>query len=169
MVALFQNPINSTNEIGSLFLLFSRLIEKKLNKKSYSEKLELTNTIIENTHEAIWIADIQAPIIDVNKVFSKIIGYQIVEVRGKTPKLLQSGHHDNNVYQSMWNNLNIKGHWQGGIRNKRKSSEMFPKWLSISAIHNKKHQVAHYVSFLSDITEQNEDKIKSNVNATLIC
>ena len=160
LVALFQEPINNTNEIETLFLLFSGLIEKELHKKSYSEKLELTNTIIENTHEAILIADAQTHIINVNKAFSQITGYQIGEVIGKTPKLLQSGHHDKNFYQSMWNNLNSKGHWQGEVWNKRKSGEIYPEWLSISAIYNKKHQVTHYVSFFSDITEQNKNKNK---------
>jgi len=160
LVSLFKEPIANTNEIETLFLLFSGLIEKELHKKSYSEKLELTNIIIENSHEAILIADAQNNIIHTNKAFSNITGYQLDEVLGKAPKLLQSGHHDNNFYNNMWSDLNNKGHWQGEIWNKRKNGEIYPEWLSISTIHNKEHEVTHYVSFFSDITEQNKDKNK---------
>ncbi len=160
LVSLFQEPISNTNEIETLFLLFSGLIEKELHKKSYSEKLELTNIIIENSHEAILIADAHNHIIHTNKAFSNITGYHLDDVLGKTPKLLQSGHHDNNFYDNMWSNLNNKGHWQGEIWNKRKNGEIYPEWLSISTISNKAHEITNYVSFFSDITEQNKDKNK---------
>jgi len=160
LVSLFQEPISNTNEIETLFLLFSGLIEKELHKKIYSKKLELTNTIIENSHEAILISDENNKIIHTNKAFTHITGYHFDAVLGKTPKLLQSGHHDNNFYSNMWSNLNNKGHWQGEIWNKRKNGEIYPEWLSISTIYNKKHEVTHYVSFFSDITEQNKNKNK---------
>jgi diguanylate cyclase (GGDEF)-like protein/PAS domain S-box-containing protein len=160
LVALFQEPISNTNEIETLFLLFSGLIERELHKKSYSEKLELTNTIIENSHEAILITDAHTHIIHTNKAFSKITGYQLDEVIGKTPKFFQSGHHDKSFYQKMWSQLKRRGHWQGEIWNKRKSGEIYPEWLSISTIYNKVNQVTHYVSFFSDITQQNKDKSK---------
>jgi len=160
LVSLFQEPIYNTNEIETLFLLFSGLIEKELHKKIYSEKLELTNNIIENSHEAILIADENNKIIHTNRAFNNITGYHFDDVLGKTPKLLQSGHHDNNFYNDMWSNLNNKGHWQGEIWNKRKNGEIYPEWLSISTIYNKKHEVTHYVSFFSDITEQNKNKNK---------
>jgi diguanylate cyclase (GGDEF)-like protein/PAS domain S-box-containing protein len=160
LVALFQEPISNTNEIETLFLLFSGLIERELHKKSYSEKLELTNTIIENSHEAILITDAHTRIIHTNKAFSKITGYHIDEVIGETPKFFQSGHHDKNFYQKMWSQLKRRGHWQGEIWNKRKSGEIYPEWLSISTIYNKVNQETHYVSFFSDITQQNKDKSK---------
>jgi len=160
LVALFQDPIPNTNEIETLFLLFSGLIEKELHKKAYSEQLELTNIIIENSHEAILISDANTKIIHANKAFTEITGYQRNEVIGKTSKLLSSGHHDNNYYQKMWNDLNSKGHWLGEIWNKRKSGEIYPEWLSISAIYDKNNQLSHYVSFFSDITEQNKAKNK---------
>ncbi|MFT6900771.1 MAG: PAS domain S-box-containing protein [Colwellia sp.] len=159
LVALFQEPISNTNEIETLFLLFSGLIERELHKKSYSEKLELTNTIIENSHEAILITDAHSHIIHTNNAFSKITGYQLDEVIGKTPKFFQSGHHDKNFYLKMWSQLKRRGHWQGEIWNKRKSGEIYPEWLSISTIYNKVNQVTHYVSFFQIL--RNKIKIKA--------
>lgn len=160
LVALFQEPIYNTNEIETLFLLFSGLIEKELHKKNYSEKLELTNTIIENSHEAILITNAQNQILYTNKAFSEITGYDKSEVIDKNPKILKSNHHDDVFYQHMWHDLDIKKNWQGEIWNKRKNGEIYPEWLSISAIYDQQHNLSHYVSFFSDITERNKDKKK---------
>jgi len=160
LVALFQEPIYNTNEIETLFLLFSGLIEKELHKKNYSEKLELTNIIIENSHEAILITNAQNQILYTNKAFSEITGYDKSEVIDKTPKILKSNHHDDVFYQHMWHDLDIKKNWQGEIWNKRKNGEIYPEWLSISAIYDLQHNLSHYVSFFSDITERNKDKKK---------
>jgi diguanylate cyclase (GGDEF)-like protein/PAS domain S-box-containing protein len=160
LVALFQEPIYNTNEIETLFLLFSGLIEKELHKKNYSEKLELTNTIIENSHEAILITNAQNQILYTNKAFSEITGYDKSEVIDKNPKILKSNHHDDVFYQHMWHDLDIKNNWQGEIWNKRKNGEIYPEWLSISAIYDLQHNLSHYVSFFSDITERNKDKKK---------
>lgn len=160
LVTLFQEPIYNTNEIETLFLLFSGLIEKELHKKTYSEKLELTNTIIENSHEAILISDKKNRILYVNKAFTEITGYSKSDAVGNQPNLLQSGHHNNTFYQNMWQTLNTKGHWQGELWNKRKNNEIYPEWLSISAIYDQDNQLSHYVSFFSDITEINKDKNK---------
>jgi two-component system CheB/CheR fusion protein len=160
LVALFQEPIPNTNEIETLFLLFSGLIEKELHKKAYSEQLELTNIIIENSHEAILISDANTKVIHVNKAFCEITGYQKHEVIGKTPQLLSSGHHSSSYYEQMWDDLSSKGHWLGEIWNKRKNGEIYPEWLSISAIFDKHNKLSHYVSFFSDITEQNKARNK---------
>jgi diguanylate cyclase (GGDEF)-like protein/PAS domain S-box-containing protein len=160
LVALFQETINNTNEIETLFLLFSGLIEKELHKKNYSEQLELTNIIIENSHEAILITDAHRQILYTNNAFSLITGYDKNDVIGKNPKLLKSNHHDEIFYQQMWQDLNTKKHWQGEIWNSRKNGEIYPEWLSISAIYDQQDNLSHYVSFFSDITEKNKDKIK---------
>lgn len=160
LVALFKEPITNTNEVETLFLLFSGLIEKELHKKTYSEQLELTNIIIENSHEAIIISDENNLIIHANKAFSEITGYQNHEVIGKNSKILSSGHHDENYYKKMWSALTSKGHWQGEIWNKRKNGEIYPQWLSISVIFDQKNKISHYVAFFTDITEQNKAKNK---------
>ena len=160
LISLFQEEISNCNEVETLFLLFSGLIEKELHKKSYLQRLELSNAVIESSHEAILICDNNNNIVHTNKAFNDITGYSAAEVLGKTPNILSSGHHDDNFYHQMWQTLNQQGHWQGEIWNKRKNGESFLEWLSISAIYNAQQKVEHYVASFSDITEYNNSKKK---------
>jgi two-component system CheB/CheR fusion protein len=160
LVSLYTTPIKNSKEIENLFLLFSGLIEKELHKKYYSQELELTNTIIENSQEAIIICDDQTDIIHVNQAFSDITGFSKDEVLGKKPNLLNSGVHDSEFYQEMWRTLKEKKAWQGEIWNRRKNNPNSLDWVSISTVYNKQNQLTHYVSFFSDITEYDKAKNK---------
>ena len=125
LVSLYQEEINNANEIETLFLLFSGLIEKELHKESYLQRLELSNAVIENSHEAILICDTNNNIVHTNKAFTDITGYSAADVLGKSPNILSSGQHDTDFYHQMWQTLNQQGHWQGEIWNKRKKWRVF--------------------------------------------
>ncbi|MCL6619063.1 MAG: EAL domain-containing protein [Thermomonas hydrothermalis] len=100
----------------------------------------------------VMIVDAERRILRVNPAFTRITGYHPDEVIGKTPKLLQSGRQDDAFYQSMWDALATKGVWQGEIWNRRKNGEVYPEWLTISAVHGPDGQVRHYVGVFSDLS-----------------
>ena len=162
LVALFEESIESVHEVETLFLLFSGLIEKELHKVSYSKAIELSNKIIENTHEAIIVCDKNKLISYVNSSFTNMTGYTLKDLIGRTPKILSSGKQDNFFYQAMWADLNENGHWQGEIWNKRKDGSEYLGWLSITAISNENGDITNYTAFFSDITEQHliKEKVK---------
>ena len=112
--------------------------------------------------ESILVTDAKHVILRVNRAFSELHGYSADEVLGRTPRLLQSGRHDAGFYQAMAAELGRVGTWQGEVWNRRKSGEVFPEWLSITAVHNEEGVVTHYVATQSDITQRlaAEDEIK---------
>lgn len=122
-------------------------------RRKVEEKLRLSAKVFECSKDAIIISDQDNQIISVNHAFSEITGYQPSEVLGKNPSLLQSGRHDKEFYQQLWNVLKLKGYWQGEIWNRRKSGEVFPEWLTISLVHDHNNAVSHYIAIFSDISE----------------
>lgn len=52
----------------------------------------------------------------------------------------------------MWKGLNHTGYWEGEIWNKRKSGEIYPENLCITAVKNGKGVIKNYVATLTDIT-----------------
>jgi diguanylate cyclase (GGDEF)-like protein len=58
--------------------------------------------------------------------------------------------------------LTGKGHWHGEIWNKRKSGEIYPEWLSISAVRGQRGETTHFVASFIDISERKaaEDHIQ---------
>lgn len=104
------------------------------------------------SHEGMLITDPTNNIIKVNDAFTRITGYTEAEVVGKTPHMLASGHHDASFYGAMWDTINSTGLWQGEIWNRRKSGEVYPAWVNITAIERDGDEIAYYVGTYTDIT-----------------
>ncbi|WP_198560015.1 PAS domain-containing protein [Colwellia sp. Bg11-28] len=106
LVALFEDNISNVLEVETLFMLFSGLIEKEIHKSSYLKKIEFSNNIIANTHEAIMVCDKDKFITYINPSFTRMTGYTQADLHGKTPKILNSGKQTKAFYQTMWADIN---------------------------------------------------------------
>lgn len=128
--------------------------------RSSESSLRLAYKVIEASHDAVMITDERGIIQSVNPSFCKLTGYSAEEALGQTPSLLSSGQHDESFYQQMWQRLQQQGYWQGEIWNKRKNGEIYPEWLSISAVRGEKGTINQYAAIFSDITERKKREQK---------
>jgi len=103
--------------------------------------------------EAIVITDAASVILRINKAFTKTTGYTEEELLGQKINMLKSGRHDAAFYAAMWETILNAGSWQGEIWNRRKNGEIYPNWLSITAVKGSDNLVTHYVGTQVDITE----------------
>ncbi|KXU85520.1 diguanylate phosphodiesterase [Paraburkholderia monticola] len=112
--------------------------------------------------EPMMITDINAVILRVNSAFTECTGYTAEEIVGHTPRRLRSGRHDDAFFEQMWDTIHRAGGWQGEIWDRRKNGEVYPKWITISAVVGEDGIVSHYVVTHHDITERKiaEEKIK---------
>ncbi|NER64705.1 EAL domain-containing protein [Pseudomonas sp. MAFF212427] len=129
------------------------------------EKLQLAATVFENTAEGVLITDIDQRISAVNRAFSEITGYSEFEALGQTPRLLASGQHDSAFYAALWHQLSAEGHWQGEIQNRRKNGELYPAWLTISAVRNPDRDITHFVAVFADISSLKHAQAKLDYQA----
>lgn len=118
------------------------------------EALELYSLVYRKSSEAVIVTDSCNRIISVNPAFTAISGYSPEEVSGRDPGFMQSGRHDKTFYEEMWRCLAETGHWQGEVWDRRKSGEIYPKWLNISVLRNQEGAVQCHVAQFSDITEK---------------
>ena len=116
-----------------------------------------------DTQEGIVITDSDGVILRVNRAFSTITGYEAAEVIGQNPRILKSNVHPPEFYQQMWHAIQTTGLWQGEIWDRRKNGEIYPKWLTITAVTDQSGLVTHYVGTHLDITERKaaEDEIRN--------
>lgn len=135
-------------------LFFKKATFENITKSNIS----IIEQIFDHTNEAIIVTDNQGYIQTVNKGFSHITGFQPDEAIGKTPAILNSGKQDKHFYRKFWKELIEKGCWQGEIWNKRKSGEIFPEWLIISSIRDKKGEISNYICQFSDITKRKKSE-----------
>jgi diguanylate cyclase (GGDEF)-like protein/PAS domain S-box-containing protein len=152
---------------GSLLHLAVAIDETRLNdrkvfivsvgdisaRKEEETELRIAAAAFESL-EGMLVTDARGVILRVNKAFTDSTGYTAEEAIGRTPRMLKSNRHDAAFYREMWQTLLATGSWEGEIWDRRKSGEVFPKWLSISAVKDANGLVTHYVGTHQDITER---------------
>ncbi len=140
----------------------TEIIKKTEELEKASSILRLAEKIFESANDGIVVTDIEGVIQMVNPAFITTTGYTLDELLGFTPRILRSGRHDEAFYKGMWEQLIKKGQWTGEIWNKRKNGELYPEWLSISAIHNDAGVITMYSAVCRDLSErlEYEEKIR---------
>ncbi len=139
-------------EIDGQHYLFAS--SRDITSRKLAENMLRVAAATFETNEAIMITDTHANIIRVNQAFQDITGYSSEEVLGKNPSILSSGVQDKAFYVAMWKQLLDNGSWTGEIWDRRKSGQIYPKLLTITAIKNDRQQIVQYVGIFRDITER---------------
>lgn len=164
-MSISSNPIFGQSEAApdTVVTMFSDVTERKQAETD----LRIAATAFQS-QEGMMVTDNKGVILRVNRVFTEITGYTAEEVVGQTPRLLQSGHHDAYFYRKMWNSILRTGGWQGEIWGRRRNGDVYPKWLTISAVKDDVGAITHFVGTHSDITERkNADAAMLNLNREL--
>jgi len=144
---------------AGLFLLVSYSLNEE--KQAVKADLRIAASAFE-AQEGLMITDAEGVILRVNQAFIDCTGYAAEDVVGQTPRFLRSGRHDEDFYRTMWESISQSGSWQGEIWDRRKNGEIYPEWLTISAVKNDDGVVTHYVGSHIDITDRKaaEEKIR---------
>ncbi len=106
--------------------------------------------------QAMIITDAEQRILRVNRAFCRTTGYRQEEVIGRSPALLKSGQQDAAFYQAMWQQIEERDQWQGEVANRRKNGQIYPEWLSISAVRDDEGRVSHYVGAFEDMSQHKQ-------------
>lgn len=135
-------------------------VQDVTERKKIDAELRIAATAFES-QEGMIITDANAKILKINHSFTRITGFTSEEVLGQKMTLLKSGVHDAGFYRAMWENIKSTGSWQGEIWNRRKNGDIYPEWLTITAVKDADGIVTHYVGTMIDITARKaiEDRV----------
>jgi diguanylate cyclase (GGDEF)-like protein/PAS domain S-box-containing protein len=117
-------------------------------------KLRLTSQVIESAREGIMLTDAQRRIVAANASFLKMTGYDLDEIIGQTPSILNSGRHDATFYKEMNRSFVVNDGWQGEIWNKRKNGDIYQEWANIKVVRKNDGEIDCYIGVFSDISNQ---------------
>lgn len=137
-----------------LALVSALLARTTCEKHQLQDRLALHAKVMATATNGVMITDTESRILDVNDAFTSLTGYRREEVLGRTPAILSSGRHDASFYGEMWRRIKETGFWEGEIWNRHKSGELFPEWLSISAVRDHLGRITHYIAIFSLLSEQ---------------
>lgn len=147
---------------GFIFLGFIYLLFDVVERRRSQEQLLLSASVFDNTVEGIAITDHRNRIQKVNAAFTDITQFTAEEAIGKSIHILNPDGPDKKIQAKLRKGLTEEGLWCGEVWNRRKSGEIFPVWLSVTAITNMHGKITHFVSLFHDITElkQNRDQLE---------
>jgi diguanylate cyclase (GGDEF)-like protein/PAS domain S-box-containing protein len=131
---------------------------------AFEHQSQLANRVFESTTEGIVITDAECRIEAVNPAFTRITGYSAKEAVGRLSRMMTG--EGAQINHDMLAHLARDGHWEGEMRDRRKSGEWYPAWLSISIVRNADKDITNYVGVFTDNTRRKEAESRLQFLAT---
>jgi len=133
-------------------------------RKQAEERMELQLSALTATANAIVITDREGKIEWANPAFTKLTGYNVVEVIGGNPRTLKSGEHPPEFYADLWATIRSGKVWHGELVNKRKNGQHYHEDMTITPVRSIQGQITHFVAIKQDVTErrQLEDQLRQS-------
>ncbi len=153
VIFFFYEKQPTTSENLQYFKRVAQLSAIAIERKNNESELRIAASTFQS-HEAIMVTDKQGKVLRVNQAFSDTTGFWEEDIIGQNPKILSSGIHGWSFFLNIYRNLIRHGRWQGEIWSQRKNGEIFPEWLTITAVKDEQDKVSHYVAIFSDITDK---------------
>jgi len=125
-------------------------------RKRITYKKEQLATAVEQLAEIIVITDNNGVIEYVNPAFEKLTLYSKEEAIGKNMSFLKSGKHDDEFYQSLWEDINNNRVWKGTISNRKKNGEIYEEITTISPILDDEDKICNFVGVKYDVSREKE-------------
>ncbi|MBF0501811.1 MAG: response regulator [Candidatus Riflebacteria bacterium] len=131
-----------------------RTVENALKDLAKStQSINLLSRAVENTAATVVITNADGIIEYVNQAFCQVTGYSREEAIGNNPRILQSGIHNLEFYQNLWNTILSGKTWSGRLCNKKKSGELMWESVKIAPVTGQDGRISHFVAVKEEITE----------------
>jgi diguanylate cyclase (GGDEF)-like protein/PAS domain S-box-containing protein len=127
-------------------------VEDVTERKHTEQRLRLADAVFTNTQEGIVVTDLAGRIVAVNPAFSTITEYSEQELVGRHMSLLSPSLRDTPSCASLWEGRSGADHWQGEVRHRRKSGEIFPQWLTLSTVRDEAGEPTGRVGVVTDVS-----------------
>jgi len=105
-----------------------------------------------HTGEGMMILDADRRIVAVNHAHGRITGFSPDETIGTALTHPAGRKVSGPTYEAIWHRVDAHGVWEGELWGVRKSGEIFPQRLSISAVRDDRSRASHYVAVFNDIS-----------------
>ena len=147
-------PIARLDEIGQLISGFNHLLETLAWRES---DLRIAAITFE-CQEGMIVTDANRVILRTNHSFTRIMGYTNEEVVGSTTAFMRSDRHPAAFYDAAWDTARRDRTWQAEVWHQRKNGEVFPQWLTSTAVRDAHGDVTHFVVTHIDITHEKQQE-----------
>lgn len=118
------------------------------------DELRKFRRAVNQSSSLIFITDNKGTIEYVNPKFTAVTGYELDEIKGKTPAVLKSGETSPAEYKKLWDTIKSGREWHGEFHNRKKNGELFWDLSSISPVLSESGEITHFICVKEDITQR---------------
>ncbi|WP_159099063.1 bifunctional diguanylate cyclase/phosphodiesterase [Aquabacterium olei] len=147
---------NAHGEIEGVLAIFTDHTERERARRQLAESMrevtELKSAL--DAHAIVAVTDARGVITRVNDKFCIISKYRRSELLGSTHRLINSGHHPQSFFDTLWKTISSGMVWTGEICNRAKDGSLYWVYTTIVPFVGEEGIPVQYISIRADITER---------------
>jgi PAS domain S-box-containing protein len=149
-VEYWSYPMRRGGELVGSVVTFLDITERQRTE----EALRKLSRAIEQTGDSVFVTNRDGIIEYVNPSFEKLTRYSRQEAIGATPRIHNSGRHDQRFYERLWNTILSGQVFRAVFTNQKKDGQLYYEEQTITPIRDGQGRITHFVSTGRDITRR---------------
>ncbi|MFY9153042.1 MAG: PAS domain S-box protein [Prolixibacteraceae bacterium] len=109
---------------------------------------------LEQSPASILITDTLGNIEYANQKTIDVTGYSFEEMKGKNPRLFQSGYTSKKEYEKLWDTINSGNEYRNEIQNRKKNGDLYWESVLIFPIRDENGRIINFMAIKEDITDR---------------
>lgn len=154
---LYSDKPDTFDAIATDLLVgISTRISVALEAAMDQQQIRLLSSALAAAGTGVMITSARGVIKWVNPAFAKLSGYSKEELIGQTPRLLKSGQHSDEYYQTMWETISRGESWNRETVEQAKNGDLYTVSQTITPMLDERGEITHFIAVYEDITEQKQ-------------
>ncbi|MFZ6760169.1 EAL domain-containing protein [Undibacterium sp. Ji50W] len=104
------------------------------------------------SQEGIFVTDPDWIVLRVNQAFTRITGYDPVDLIGQHPPLHKTKQQDDDFFAQINISLEQHRYWHGELWSRRKGGEIYPQMITLTAVTDKDGEISNYIGSFTDVS-----------------
>ena len=133
------------------------LVARPITEAEQSDRLlRRFHRAVHAAGHAVFITDIDGRITYVNPAFEQITGYTAAEAIDETPRILNSGYHEEAFYEELWETILDGVIWEAEVVNETKSGERYNAHQTVAPVTDEDGNLDEFIAIQTDVTDRKE-------------
>lgn len=128
-------------------------LQNEVKERAKAENsLRLSAAVYENTSDSVVITDPSGRIIEANRAYCSLTGFDRASLLGQVASFANPSRHDPKQFEAIWETVRRSGWWRGEVIERNEKGEAVPMWLTLNALKDLSGTLTHYIGILFDIS-----------------